>query len=1113
MAEEQEKVAAPVEYTAEELASIEELTGFFAKAPGQMALDDADADDGDLPQDDFTPDSDEVSGEPKRDPAAPKRPIADLSKFDDILSADADSFDATTQTDAIDVPLDIPLDSGAEPATNTDFDLGDAGIDLTPATSDALPSFDDTTPTDALPSFDDTPAADALPSFDDTPATDALPSFDDTPTADALPSFDDTPPTDALPSFDDTPTADALPSFDDTPPTDALPSFDDTTTADALPSFDDTPTADALPSFDDTTTADALPDFGDSLPESGGLESAAFAPESHTPDTAFNFDSAAPSLDDLSPSVGSSSGIDTSLSSDLSSLAEEQGSTMDPQTLRRVRQTLRAFPLPLRRRLSHVLLEEEMKPADSAELMRILSEEASAAEVGAWLDSRNFKDVPETDDSDKEGPRIIMARPEYTDDGLKRQERIIRLTRFGAIAAFLALTLVGGVYFALLKPMFYRNAVEKGRGMIMTSGRSAIPEAEKQFERALNYYKNDTYAYLQYADAYRYKGLYAEAFGKLFGEVSLVGNLPSVKVGDTEVRSSAEIFGALKRVPVVKYAGNEKTIKVNGTDLALRKKGAYVVSHLDNAKDEALVLLALGSFHSNPSPRFAREPYKNNFLGADYYRRILMATPAMPTFKKEQVLDRAVMGIGDIFYHEKEYDRALDYYKKIVDKEPKNVAANAGIMKALLKLFALNDDPRLVIQQHTLLRANKLEAKLPMYLKARLAAFYIDLPKENELRIKYNISPQNMITGQELKTRADDLLNSIFNSSETDNFGVTHEGSRFAEGYYQRARAYAKDKNQVRMALKQFEYAFYYNPRHFMALNDRAELLMQMGNYTDAMGLLKQAKELSTPESLAELGEREEDETLSEASVGKISFNMGKAMYLDAVRDLADSQTWLRLKEVQKYRSQTDEGRNAFLAQLDRIENEFEDAERQGGLDTKTNTELLYYSGWTKFVRNDYRAALADWEKIDPEKAASLPNLSLAQSHCYYRLAVEEPNAPQREKYLDSALGLLFYAQDKYIAQVKTLTRVEPGNNLHARLLSNLAIIENNIGAVYEMLDDEKNSLIHYWKSIENSKRIGQENEIANLNIRLSFKRKALGEGENYPVIMDYVPPQVTSEM
>jgi tetratricopeptide (TPR) repeat protein len=192
-----------------------------------------------------------------------------------------------------------------------------------------------------------------------------------------------------------------------------------------------------------------------------------------------------------------------------------------------------------------------------------------------------------------------------------------------------------------------------------------------------------------------------------------------------------------------------------------------------------------------------------------------------------------------------------------------------------------------------------------MYIRARLAAFYVDLPAENELRVKYNISPSNMLTGQQLKTRADDLLNSIFTSSETDSFGVKHDGSKFAEGYYQRARSYAKDKNQVRMALKQFEYAYHYDPRHFMALNDRAEILMSLSDYSGALELLKLAKQQSTPEKLR-AGRNEQDETLSEAPVGIIAFNTGKSMYLDAMRDLSNSAYRFRLKEVQKYRSQSD---------------------------------------------------------------------------------------------------------------------------------------------------------------------------------------------------------------
>lgn len=1086
MAEEQDKPE--VSYSPEELRTIGDLTGFFNKAPGQIVLEEAGA-------------GDAAGAEPGGEDAAelgapaaapPSRPQADLSRFDDILNMDIDNFDAVPASDVQDVPLAdadaaddfgpvepatdsaaSDLDLPAEPAAIAEFEAGDgAGMDLSPESSaepDALPADAENQPE---PMQDLAAVAPAEDSGFEAPAAD----FDlDVPAAD----FD----AGGAPSGD---LDFGLPEAPAGEPAFELPADD----AVAAPGGD----------FDFAAEPEAMP------PEAGEASSAP-APQ----EMAFNFDASAPSLDDLSPEVALG-GPGASLSSDLSSLAAEESTTVDPATLRRVRETLRAFSVPLRRRLSKALLDETMKPADSAELMHLLADGAAAGEIGAWLDARDIAEIPEEGD-DASQPRIVMARPEYTDEGLARQERLIRLTRMGAIAAFVAIALVGGLYFSILKPVFYRQAVAKGRDMILRSGGAAVSDAERQFEKALSYYSNDTYAYLQYADAYRYKGLYSEAFAKLFAEVNLPGNAPAVKVGDREVRSGAELFGLLKRVPVVSYAGGDGTLSVNGIQLAVKKKGAYVVSHLDNKRDEAQVLLALGSFHGNPSRRFAREPYKNNYLAADYYRRVLMANPATPAFRKEEMLDRAVMGIGDLFYHEKDYDRSLDYYKKIVDKEPNNVVAHAGILKALLKLFQLNNDPRMVIQHHTMVRSQKIEAKLPMYIKARLAAFYIDLPAENELRVKYNISPSNVLTGHQLKTRADDLLTSIFNSTETDSLGQKIEGARFAEGYYQRARSYAKDKNQLRMALKQFEYAYYYDPRHFPALNDRAELLMAMNDFSGAVELLKLAKNLSTPEKLADLGENEQDETLAEAPIGMLSFNMGKAMYLDAIRDLSDSATWFRLKEVQKYRSQTDQGAGALLAQLDRIENEFSDARSKGMGGGQAESELLYFSGWTKYVRNDHRGALTDWEKIDVEKAASLPNLSLAQSHCYYRLAVEEPLPAQREKYLDSALGLLFYSQDRFAAKLKTITRIDASNDKHARLVSNLAIIENNIGAIYEMLDDEQKSLLHYWKSVENSKRIGKENEIANLNIRLNFKRKALGEGENVPVIMDYVPPQFTDEL
>jgi hypothetical protein len=470
MAEEQPKE--PVTYTPEELATISELTDFFKKAPGQVDLDageeSGDADGAGAPDETLNiEDSDDA---PAVDAAPPKRPIADLSKFDDVLDLDMDNFDAPAAGDGaqglpVDVPLDVPLAAGegAEAVPAPDFgemDFADDGAALpsADATFDApdfaLPETD--TQPDAAPANDDLDfgfpdAGDAIAAnesdaglsglddgFDLPPATSEAPAAD----ADDLGAgsdFDFGAPAEApaddfgLPAtdnfdFDAAPVAAdgagaapddfggdfGLPAADaDLPPADTFdlpgdPGADITTAPSADAAGDDF-NFDA-PAADDF--AAPTDDFGAAAPDLGD-----FASAPATQDDAFNFETSAPSLDDLSPEValggaGAAALGTGSLSSDLSSLAAEESSTVDPATLRRVRDTLRSFAAPLRRRLSKALLDENMKPADSAELMRLLSEEASAHEIGAWLDSKSIAEAAEESEAgDAAGPRIIMARP------------------------------------------------------------------------------------------------------------------------------------------------------------------------------------------------------------------------------------------------------------------------------------------------------------------------------------------------------------------------------------------------------------------------------------------------------------------------------------------------------------------------------------------------------------------------------------------------------------------------------------------------------------------------------------------------------------------------------
>jgi len=181
MADEQEKPEkVEITYTPEELATINELTNFFTRAPGQVNLDegqeggaDGDAGDGPIATGDQL-DEIPIESAAAEDATKIKRPVADLTKFDDVMNMDIDNFDAPpTEAEPVDMPLAEEPQAEAVPAGDAmDFDLpADGPVDLPGAdpmvaaadTGDfALPGIEEGTPAPAEDmSFPETGAAPA----------------------------------------------------------------------------------------------------------------------------------------------------------------------------------------------------------------------------------------------------------------------------------------------------------------------------------------------------------------------------------------------------------------------------------------------------------------------------------------------------------------------------------------------------------------------------------------------------------------------------------------------------------------------------------------------------------------------------------------------------------------------------------------------------------------------------------------------------------------------------------------------------------------------------------------------------------------------------------------
>ncbi len=780
------------------------------------------------------------------------------------------------------------------------------------------------------------------------------------------------------------------------------------------------------------------------------------------------------------------------------------------EELKALRSRLWEFPKELRKRIIGAIIEDKMSYEDTRELVSDIIGGDPASTIEKELNKKVGDYNPELK-GEKGSSRTVATRPSYTEAGRRRQAQLMHYTRIGALAALAFIILTTVSYYSLIKPFLYQNIIDDGKEIIMEKGcrGKEREEAEKFFKKSLEYYPEGIDSFLQFGDAYKRKGCYDFAFEKFYGRLEIPGNGQKIRWNEMEIVSGKEIWKNTEIVPIIKWADMEKNlVRVDAIPFRLVEHGAYTITHLKQGKDYARVLLALGDFHTNPVNRFKESDYKNNLLGINYYQRILTFQPQMPLFSGDEYISKAVLGIGNVYYYQRDYYKSLDYFEKIIRNDPYDINGQSGVIHNLIKIYQKTNDPRLLLQQHSLIKHRlKIEEKLPIHTLARLASFYIDLPVSNDLRIQYNVSPVDPVTGTNLRERSLEALNILFSKKEKDIYGNEKDGKTSSEGYYQRGRYYRHVARQPRMALKQMEYAYKYNPAHFLALNERAELLMELYDYEGAMEHLRLAMNTISDDAINALGDQPEDETLLEGDRASIPYNAGKAMYLSLIRDVTSSNAWLRLGELEKYKTKTNSGIQGLAAVMENAEDLFRQAEEIGLKDDQKRNELYYYRGWSRYIRSNFEDALTDWERIDPKWQIQYSNVAIARAHALYHLGIKDEE--KRSDYLETALGELIFLQEKLSREIQNIHNPNPGNKTHVGLYAQLSMIENNMGAIYEMMEDEQKSLTHYWKSMEYSKKISRENEIAHLNIQLNFKRKALEDKERYPVIMDYISPHI----
>ncbi|MDF3820383.1 hypothetical protein P3G55_10755 [Leptospira sp. 96542] len=1028
-------------------------------------------------------------------------PFAGLGSADEPSLSESDPFggldDAPAETTADEDPfggLDALADEEAPP-TSGDFDFGTPEAETAPA-DDPFASLGD----DLAPSAGGVESAAEDP-FGDDPFADMgstpTESFGEDPFGDMGGDAGATT-TDA---FGDDPFASM-----DTPSVES-PSFDDLGN-----DFDPPPSKE--PSFDEP--ADSGSSFDDPFGDLGvGMEPPSLDDDLGAP----SFDDFAPSIDDMPVSsledadFGSAGGLEE----DLLSLGKEDEpeesleANLSDEELAVIQSELLKYPPKLRRTVIDAIVNQRIPIRSQKEIIELIKAQQKPEDIANFLGGLLGERVELNETSGRfasDGVPIIASKDAYTKEGAIRRRELIRKTFLSAAAAvFLVFGLVS-LYKYVIVP--YRAKAQYALGIEKIEEYSyetdalekkkLLADAENYFIKGEEIFPHNLEYLNEYCMAYTRAGLYDRAFEKCFGKVE-----PDFGY-ELEDKEHKRAWENRKEVPNIGFAKktewNDAGIETAGRkplpELAFYltsqdkvprkviKAGAYIASRLKYNVHDKNTYIALGTFHSfnrkdfkEIPPGSSRKKYKNDHLAIEYFKRVF-------TDVGDPDNVAAISGIAKIFYNKQEFGTAVKYYNDIIEKYPKDPIGHGGILSTYIEMWKRDNNPQFVLNHHRQVRNSLgIEDELSLAILAKLASFYIDLDSE-EVRIKYNINPEDQVTGMEIDDNVEYLLNIAYGKEG---------GSKFAEGYYQRARFYFK-KEEAARALKQLELASTYDIRHYLAVLLMAEYYVQTENYDEAVKLLRESDDRYQMYK-DRLGERDEDETLLEGSPGRISFNLGKIQFLEAaginksdnIREFPGRKIYperslgtLSFEEKER-RTGLYVARESFLTAL----------ERNISKDPKLVRECYYYLGWIDYTHGEFAQSLDFWAELPEEDIYNNATLLFGKGNAFYYT-----------KQYNAALGNYLKLKDDFEMKEQSMGRVDSENSDHREIYETLTALYNNIGAVYEKKQDTINALKYYWKAMETARKIGSVSEIAISNKDLVFARAKL---DREPLLEDWLPP------
>ncbi len=490
---------------------------------------------------------------------------------------------------------------------------------------------------------------------------------------------------------------------------------------------------------------------------------------------------------------------------------------------------------------------------------------------------------------------------------------------------------------------------------------------------------------------------------------------------------------------------------------------------------ETPILLRLGDFYARvpaeyyntmrlninqwyyPGSQKAREEWSQLDVAIEFYRRVLVREP--------KNID-ALYGVGNAYFYQGQYFKAKKYYEDIINIDPDSVIGYAGLMNLYIERNVFQK----VIDVHAKLVEKKMLVDLPSALLAKLASYYLDKQKTatENARIEYGVQ----------SPRFKDADDNLFPAVQAVLAALNKRDKDYPPLHLQYARL-SKVQNNLKVMKIHLEKAIELSEKNFGA--DYFGALHLMGEYyyqtrepVKAYNMLNRAIKAADnpPEFTREDFYREtESAGKSYALLGNIFyyyFDKIQMRYGDLEDEVIDDET----DKLANYQIAKEKYEKA-------IEEGFE------------SSEVHYNLGRVYYLNRQYRQSLDQWLNLYEDFMGN-PELMFALGNAFYHM--DNRDAAKGE-YLKLVSAYEYELDRMKIARYDLVG--------HVKLITFLSSAYNNLGAVYQIQGNEAKSDISYWKAIDYAQRIGRDNEFARVNMARSFKQTGeVGE----PILDESIP-------